>query len=285
MTGAPSDTETERRDDPSAGPSRSGAGRADTGRAEAGRERLSSLPTAPRLTTAEAAAHSALVRRLRLILPVVALVLIAVFVLNARKDGPENVFLDEFKDIDATADELRMADPRFSGVDDAGAPYDITADAAIQAPGDDKRIRLERPRAVTGQGDTQSVLTAEAGAFDSEQNVLQLNDAVRFEHRIGAETYVLNAPSATFSIDAEEVVSDAGVEGEGPRGATLQADRMVADNKSRKVVFEGNVKMRIYPDRERAASSPRADEEDAGDGSAEGKAPDAPAPKPDIRED
>jgi len=234
---------------------------AQEGAGRAGRKgRLDNLPSAPRLTGEQAAAHSALVRRLRVILPLFGAVLIVVFFANARRDAADNVFLDEFKDIDTAAEELRMAEPRFSGVDAEGVPYDITADAAIQAPGGDKQVRLERPRAVSGDTAKRSIITADKGAFSSETNILELQDDVRFEHQLGEDNYVLRAPAATFSIDEETVTSKAGVAGEGPRGATLEADTMFADNKAGRVVFEGNVRMRIYPDRERAARGEPAGE-------------------------
>ncbi|MEO1015379.1 MAG: LPS export ABC transporter periplasmic protein LptC [Pseudomonadota bacterium] len=212
--------------------------------------RLDALPTAPRLTGEEAAQHSATVRRLRIALPTIGAILVGVFIANTGRNHAEDVFLDELKSIEASTEELRMAKPHFSGVDADGTPFDITAESAIQTAGDDKRIGLEKPRAVSGGGGDQSVVSAEKGRFDSEANTLLLNDNVVFEHTVGADNYVLNTSSATFLIDEDRVLADTAVAGTGPRGATLRADRMEADNESRTVVFEGNVAVRIYPDRE-----------------------------------
>ncbi len=212
--------------------------------------RLDALPTAPRMTGQEAARHSATVRRLRIALPTLAAVLVGVFIANTGRNQAEDVFLNELKRLEASTEELRMAKPHFSGVDADGTPFDITAEAATQAAGDDKRIGLEKPRAVSGDGDKQSVLSAENGRFDSEANTLFLKDDVVFEHTVGADNYVLKTARATFLIDEDRVTTDTAVAGEGPRGATLRADRMEANNESRHVVFEGNVAVRIYPDRE-----------------------------------
>lgn len=210
-------------------------------------QRLRNLPSRTRLTGEQAAARSVIIRRLRIALPVLALVMIGVFFLNAGQNTAEDVFLDEFKDINAEADELHVAKPRFSGIDASGNPYDITAEAAVQLPGDDRMMELEKPHAITTNDGKKSTLTANAGAFSSEANKLTLEDNVEFEHNIGNETYVLRTPAATFTIDDERVASDAGVEGDGPRGSSLSAERMLADNKTGQVLLEGNVRMRIFP--------------------------------------
>lgn len=218
--------------------------------AEARAPRLDNLPSRPRLTGEEAAAHSALVRRLRIMLPLAAGALIVIFLLNARGGSSEDVFLEEFADVDAAAEELRMALPHFSGVDADGAPFDITAKAAVQVPGEDNIVNLEEPRAVTGDDAERSTLSAVRGAYSSDQNILILEDEVRFKHQIGEDIYILNTDAAVFAIEEETVVSDNKVEGEGPRGSRLKADRMFADNKTGRVIFEGNVSMRIYPEAE-----------------------------------
>lgn len=74
-----------------------------------------------------------------------------------------------------------------------------------------------------------------------------LKDGVTFEHVIGRDNYVLKSPTAVVSIDDQTLVSDKGVEGEGPGGATLRAERIRANNRDGVVIFEGDVNMRLYP--------------------------------------
>ncbi|MEO0399272.1 MAG: LPS export ABC transporter periplasmic protein LptC [Pseudomonadota bacterium] len=229
--------------------------------------RLDNLPTAPRLTTAQAAAHTLLVKRLKVLLPAAACLLVVIFLANAGRGGADDVMLDDFADIDGAAEELRMARPHFTGVDADGAPFDITADAAIRLPGQEDQVTLEAPRAISGDEKKRSTISAKHGDYSDETKILVLTEDVVFEHQLGEDTYVLNTPDAVFSIDDETVVSEAGVAGEGPRGAALTADRMYADNKTNRVVFEGNVKTRIYPDRENAACE-EAESDDASPDSA-----------------
>lgn len=227
------------------------------------RRLLDSLPTRARTTGEQAAARSRLIRRLRIALPAFAIVLVTAFILNTRSNQSDPAFLEDFEDLSASTEELRMASPRFSGVDDRGQPFEITANAARQRPGGRNLVELDRPRAVQGGKDSQTVVTAEKGLYKSDTNILELEDGVTLEHKIGADTYVLRSPNATVSIKDQVVVSDAGVGGEGPDGSTLKAEHMTAYRAEGRVVLEGNVSMRIYPKTHKTDSDAGENDDDA----------------------
>ena len=208
---------------------------------------LESLPSKARTTSAQAAARSQLVKRLRYLLPAFAVILMIVLFVNTRNQPDAPVFLEEFEDIAAATEELKMANPRFTGVDDDGQPFEITAEYAIQKPNEQEVVTLEKPKAVQGNREEANTVTASKGVYRSEANILDLSEDVELEHEIGNEIYVLRSPKAQVLIADEVVTSEAGVSGKGPAGDTLQADRMTAYNADSRVVFEGNVSMRIYP--------------------------------------
>lgn len=208
---------------------------------------LETLPSRARVTGEQAAARSRRVRRLRIALPVLAVALVVALVLTTRTQPPDQTFLNDLADMTANPEDLRMANPRFAGVDGEGRPYEITALSARQDPEQSKVVELDHPRAVASGRDKDTVVTAEKGVFQSESNILELKDDVTLEHRIGPDVYVLRSPSATVSMDKKTVTSDQGVSGEGPDGAALRADRMRAYNEDGKIIFEGNVSMRIFP--------------------------------------
>jgi len=226
---------------------------------------LDSLTIRRRTTGEAAAARAQLMRRLRIALPVVALLLIAASFLNTRTAGVDDAFLEDFADLEATTQNLNSAKPQFTGVDSSGNPYEITADSASQKPESREIVELNRPRAVTAGGDKQSVAEAKSGVFNTDDKHLLLKDGVTFEHVIGGDNYVLKSPTATVSIDDQTLVSDKGVEGEGPSGSTLKADRMQANNRDGRVVFEGDVSMRLYPKKTGATGTDPARAEENGD--------------------
>jgi len=212
-----------------------------------GRRILENLPTRARTTGAAAAARSRMVKRLRMVLPILALFLIVAFILTTQPQNEDTTFLKDFEQVRAATDDLHMASPRFAGLDDNGRPFEITAASAKQTPGNRDIVELEMPRAIQGNAGEESVVTANSGVYRSEFNMLDLSDNVTLEHKIGGSVYVLSAPAATVSINDEIVTSNVGVYGQGPDGETLKADQMKAYNREGRVVFEGNVSMRIYP--------------------------------------
>lgn len=226
---------------------------------------LDSLTIRRRTTGEDAAARAKVMRRMRVALPVLALVLIATFLLNTRQSGVDDAFLDDFADIDATPQNLKTAKPHFTGVDARGNPYEVTAETALQQANGGKVVDLEAPRAVTSTGDGKSVVAAKAGVFDADAKRLDLTEGVTFEHKVGATNYVLKTPQATYTIDDRVVVSDSGVDGEGSDGERLKADRMSADERAGKLIFEGNVSMRIFPQRDQAEATDSAEPKEAGD--------------------
>lgn len=232
-------------------PDSAGKARApEQGRARTNKGALDSLTIRQRTTGADAAARAKVMRRMRVALPILALVLIGAFFLNAREQGPEDAFLDDFADLEATPESLKTAKPHFTGVDARGNPYEVTADAALQQANGGKIVDLEAPRAVTSARNGQSVVAARTGVFDADAKRLDLTAGVTFEHKVGPTNYVLRTDQATYTIDDRRVVSEAGVAGEGADGERLKADRMSADDREGKLVFEGNVSMRLFPRRE-----------------------------------
>ncbi len=217
-------------------------------RPQSGQRRvLESLTMRARTTGDKAAARSRLVRRLRIALPVTGLLLVAIFFFSTNSKTGEDARLEDFEDLSAIAEELRMSSPRFSGVDDGGKPFEITASAAIQKPNVKDLVELENPRAVQGEASDTNIVTARSGLYRSDEKILELSDEVTLEHQVGEEVYIFRSPAATVLIDDQIVTSDAGVGGEGPKGETLQADRIKAYHGEGRVVLQGNVRMRIYP--------------------------------------
>lgn len=215
---------------------------------------LDSLTIRRRTTGEDAAARAQFMRRMRVALPILALVLIATFFLSTREPRVDEAFLEDFAGVDETLKNYKTDKPHFTGVDARGNPYEVTAETALQQADGGKVVDLEAPRAVTSTGDGQSVVAAKAGVFDADAKRLDLKEGVTFEHRVGATNYVLKTPQATYTIDDRIVVSDSGVDGEGSDGELLKADRMNANDREGKLVFEGNVSMRIFP--RRAAETP-----------------------------
>ncbi len=211
------------------------------------RRALDSLNFGSRTTGEQALARSRRIKNLRMALPMVALLLAVIFFFSTKSNTVDDAFLKDFENMSAAAEELKMASPRFTGVDEQGRPFEITAAAATQIANNQEIVKLVKPRAVQGEGEKSTTVTADKGLYQSEANVLELEENVTLSHDLVGDVFVLRSPAATVSIKDEIVTSNAGVNGEGTDGSSLEADNMVAYNGEGRVVFEGNVRMRIYP--------------------------------------
>lgn len=207
---------------------------------------LDNLPTSQRTTSADALARSKMVGRLRIALPVLAILLVGVFLLTSQPEQSDEAFLDDFKKLDATPEELVMSSPSFAGVDDDGKPFNITAETATRAPENDERVALKNPRAVTREDGGDTVVTANRGVYQSDEKLLTLNEDVVLKHDLGSDNYVLRANDALVRMNDKKVETVTGVEGVGSSGNTLRADEMEAYQGDGRVVFKGNVKLKIY---------------------------------------
>ncbi len=142
-------------------------------------------------------------------------------------------------------EDARMINPRFTGRDENGTPYVVTADAAIRRRGSDARVtELEAPQLdydlITAGEEAEGVL-ARTGLFDADARTLDLNADVRFRTRSG---YEFLAEHARIFLSEERVVGDSPVEGDGPLG-TIRADGYEILDGGERVVFTGNVRTHI----------------------------------------
>ncbi|MBT8471423.1 MAG: LPS export ABC transporter periplasmic protein LptC [Marinicaulis sp.] len=213
----------------------------------ASKSRLHALPNQARTTSAKALAHSRNIRRLRILLPLIAIGLVAAFFLNTQKAEPEDPILREARQMTATDDEWVTANPRFAGIDESGNPFEITARAATRNPAERDLVELEFPQAVQGENSETTVVKANRGLYRSDANMLELIDNVQLEHTIASGTYTFEAPNAIVSINDDVVTSDNGIGGAGPDGMAIKADRMKAYNAEGRVILQGNVSMRLFP--------------------------------------
>ncbi|MEM1192943.1 MAG: LPS export ABC transporter periplasmic protein LptC [Pseudomonadota bacterium] len=228
-------------------PSMAGA-RPDAGsRAGTGRgPRLENLPTARRLTGAQAEARSRTVRVLRYVLPGLAVILLIIFFVASQNKPEDNTRLEDLALDEVMPEAGAMTNPTFAGIDDDGQPYKITAATAIQDRESDKVVILESPSATISDGNDDMLARANRGQFKSEEKLLSLEDDVTLERVINGRNYVLRSPAAIVSIDGETMTSESGVTGQSDQGK-LRADKVEIFNGERRVIFRGNVLMKFEP--------------------------------------
>lgn len=182
----------------------------------------------------------------KILLPTIATALIAIIIvwpeLNEQQNrstlGPAKIDRSE-------AENLRMLNARFTGVDASRRPYTLTADTADQPDAKSPEIALDAPKAdiLLGNG-AWVALTATNGNFNRVRQLLELTGNVNLFHDSG---YEFRTESAVFDLTAGDATGTEPVEGQGPFGH-LEAEGFRIYNRGERVEFTGKSKLTINPE-------------------------------------
>jgi lipopolysaccharide export system protein LptC len=162
--------------------------------------------------------HSRLVGLMKLLLPAVALGVIAVIVVWPQLGTDRGQLrLGETRGIAAgDAERLRMVKARYIGLDDDMRPYVITADEAVQASGDANAVDLDNPKAdMTVEGGDWVILTARTGVYYRDNGIVDLKGDVTFNHDNGS---MVRTKTARLDVRAGSASGDDPTEAQGPSG-------------------------------------------------------------------
>ena len=195
----------------------------------------------PRDTILSALRYTQFVGFMKRALPIAAgSVVAAVGAFFFFQRAPDRMQLS-YQSIGHVGDDLAMIKPRLAGTDDAGNPFVVTFDTAIQDRKNPKRARLEKIDADM-QIDKQRWLNARAtrGFIDLGARTLVLWDWLSV---YSDEGYELHTKTANVDLSAF-VMTGPEVTGQGPLGS-LRADTFTIDRTTRQLVLTGNVHMTL----------------------------------------
>lgn len=189
--------------------------------------------------------YSRFVATMKLALPVVAVVLIALVMIWPHIHGKDTRFQIGFSGIEAReATDLNMVNARYLGADDKGQPFVVTADLARNATPTAAQIDLDMPKAdVTLKDNTWLVATANTGKYAPTEKTLDLNGAVTLFHDAG---YELRTSSARISLTTGEANGNEPVAGQGPFG-NMNSDGFYLSTDTNTLVFTGRAHIVFYP--------------------------------------
>jgi len=224
------------------GPAPSGAGSVRSGPATPGR-RLALLPPSSR---GSQPGYSRFVSLMKLVLPSVALILVALVVAWPYVAPKDSHFRFGFAAVQEVGDgEPSAFNARFVGIDGENRPITITADVVHNLlPDGEAPVDLEMPKAdITLQDGSWLVLTAKKGVYDWQKKSLELTDSVNLFHDTGYEFHTSQA-----TIDVEGFAADGRepVRGHGPFGE-LTAEGFRVRDKGRRIFFDGKATLILRP--------------------------------------
>jgi lipopolysaccharide export system protein LptC len=217
-------------------------------------------PAAPR----RAGRRSRLIDALRILLPTLALLLVALVVAWPQiMRSTAGLVVPIFAPGDGDqADMLRMDSPRYVGQTKRNQPYTVTAQSAALDPLAANIVHLDRPAADIALGQDGDVrVVALNGTYDRDTDKLLLDGGIEV---VTSSGYRFATPSARISLAQGRVRGWQPIEGEGPTG-TLSADRFEIREAGDVLRFEGRVKVTVEPQVEPETSgeprTPRSQED------------------------
>ena len=193
----------------------------------------------------DAASYSRFVSAMKLLLPITALILIALVLIWPQLKGTDSRFKIGFSGIEAReAEGLNMVNARYMGTDNKNQPFSITADIARNLVPDATVVELEMPKADMSLEDgSWLVLTANTGAYNQPEKTLSLNGAVNLFHDSG---YEIRTSSAEIDLGKNLASGKEPVAGQGPFGE-LRAQGFVLRNNGSIISFTGKSHLILYP--------------------------------------
>lgn len=186
--------------------------------------------------------YSAFIRSMRIVLPLLALCIIAVlFSWNALT--PDKITpAQPDKSAARTAGKNELINPKFESLDDKNQPYTITAAKALQNINDELVLLTDPFADIVLNSGNWLAIRSKQGAFRQQSELLLLKDEVELFHDGG---YRVKTQELNVDMKAGIATTDLKIAGHGPMG-TLNASGMRANTEEETLIFIGPAKIVIY---------------------------------------
>lgn len=197
--------------------------------------------------------HSRRVRFFKIVLPVFGVAALAL--VGGLTWFKMHVFSGvDMRNVLFSKDGLTMVEPRLSGRTQ-GRTYDVTAARAFQSIADPKVVRLEGidGRLELADGTSVKIDSAE-GTYDGNRETLRLQGGITLAASNG---WRAEGPSADIDLVGGRITGVEGVRIAGP-SATIGADTLDLTDNGHHALFEGRVRMTVFPTTADTAAVPPA---------------------------
>jgi lipopolysaccharide export system protein LptC len=185
--------------------------------------------------------HDQLVRLTKWVLPVVVLGLVAMLVISPFDERDDVSFILDKKGVDKATERMRIDTARYSGEDNKGNKFRITADRAIQQSSDVPVVAIQGMKAELGLSQGPLVIVANRGKYDLDTQMVEIQGPVNVA---GADGYRLATSNVRVDMKERTLASQGRVSG-AMRLGQFEAARMRADLGTRTVVLDGGVRLKI----------------------------------------
>lgn len=199
--------------------------------------------------------QTAIIGYLKLGIPLLSAVIIAMLIAWPRFARKESGFTLAFHELADYAGQLKMEKARITGTDPHNRPFVITADQAAQPSVDADEINLDAINAdITFPDKRWLSLSAATGVYRPQKMTISLSGRVTLFSDLG---YEVQARAVEVDLKGSTASSNQPVESQGPIGK-FTASGFDFNLDSDVVVFHGPVKMDLIPGAQQPLSKPQA---------------------------
>ncbi len=188
--------------------------------------------------------HSAAVRTLRILTPLAAVGVAAIYMTQLVTVSRIGAAVDRARPGATINRELTMDRPRYEGVSKDGGKFLITAVTALPDLTNTNRLKLNQ---ITGEltdvRRQRTDITAGRGLYDTKTNQLELSEGITVATPAGMKA---DLESATINTKNGTLQSDRPARVSGPQG-TIRSDKLEIDQKAKRVGFVGGVEANLTP--------------------------------------
>jgi lipopolysaccharide export system protein LptC len=177
----------------------------------------------------------------KIVLPSAVGVLVAVLALAPLdKKGDVSFILDK-KKVQSAPERMRVEEARYTGTDDKGQQFTMTAGRAVQPTSNTPLVDINGMYAMLNMEQGPLVLTANQGRYNLDTQQVDVVGAINAQ---GADGWQLKTRDVTVDLKQRQLASHGPAEGQ-MRLGQFRANRIRADLGTHTVVLDGGARLKI----------------------------------------
>ena len=184
--------------------------------------------------------HDRLIRSLRVVLPSIIGVLMAVLAFSPFTGTDELSFVLAKDEVSLAKERMRLTEALYRGEDSKGRPFSLQAGSAVQKSSAEQVLNMTDLSGRIMLADGPASIIAGKGLYDLNKESMRVNGPLSVQ----SPGYNMVASNVEFSLDTKRMQSFGPVSGRTKVG-TFRAGRLSADLNTRVVRLDGGVHLRI----------------------------------------
>jgi lipopolysaccharide export system protein LptC len=186
-------------------------------------------------------AHDRLIKWTRIALPAAAGVLLAILALAPLDRKGDVSFILDKKKVQSAPERMRVEEARYTGTDDKGQQFTMTAGRALQRSSNTPLVDINGMYATLTMEQGPLVLTANQGRYNLDTQQVDVVGPISAQ---GADGWQLKTQDVTVDLKQRQLASHGPAEGQ-MRLGQFRANQIRADLGTHTVVLDGGARLKI----------------------------------------